>query len=94
VVLDPVAIHDLAPTIADYARITFPADGISLRDTIEGWPLQRTSIFVELSASETIDYVAEVWNDFKRIIWAGENSGLIEEYDLENDPFELEGAVE
>jgi len=92
-VLDPVAIYDLAPTFADYAQVRFPADGISLRTTIEGWDLGRTSIIVELALDDTLNYVAEVWTDFKRVTWAGENAGLVEEYDLENDPFELEGGV-
>ena len=44
--------------------------------------------------SDQLEQNMQVWNDLKRIIWAGENPGLIEEYDLEDDPFELEGAVE
>ncbi|MDE0887061.1 MAG: sulfatase-like hydrolase/transferase [Myxococcota bacterium] len=89
---DLVAIHDLAPTFADYAGIDFPTDGLSLRDAIEGWELPRTSIFIEMALDDSINFVAEVWVDFKRVVWAGENTGLIEEYDLENDPFELEGS--
>lgn len=93
VVPDPVAIYDLAPTFADYAEVEFQADGVSLRRAIEGWDLSRTSIFVEMALDDSMNFVAEVWTDFKRVVWAGENTGLVEEYDLKNDPFEMDGGA-
>ncbi len=88
VVAEPVTLADVAPTIADYARLAGPKmEGISLRQVLEGdQPPRRALYFESLAAS-----LVYGWGPLAGVRWGPwkyTRSATPELYDLETDPDE------
>lgn len=84
---------DLAPTIADFAGVTLPMDGVSLRPLLTGSaPGVRDEVVLEHKRwGNRVPTYCGVRT--RRFVFAHYVTGEEELYDLDRDPWELENVV-
>jgi arylsulfatase A-like enzyme len=83
---------DFAPTFADLAGVSFPADGRSFVPLLYGEDLPwRSAVLLERTSNNARAFEAIRTQDYKYVEY---NDGESELYDLSSDPYELQNISE